>query len=101
MLDTDRIVGDEHNDTNQFGPRGRVKLRSITTPFLATTTGLFYMGTPRRSMLWLWVQKPNTQTIPANSIDSIKRKIVWEMVFNYYGGVGHRDYRWIQKGTTS
>jgi len=101
LLGTERNIGTAYNDINQFGPRGRVTLAPITSPYLATTSGLFYMGDPARSMLWLWVQKPNTQVLGASTEAAVKRKIVWEAVFNYYGGVAHRDYRYIVRGTTS
>jgi len=101
LLLTEKAVGSAYNDVNMFGPKGAVTIRPVATPFLATTAGLFYFGVPRRSMLWLWVQKPNSNTLSGNTDAAVKRKIVWEMYFNYYGGCGHRDYRYVVQGTTS
>lgn len=88
-------------NVNQFGPRGRVNLKQITTPYLASSSGLFYMGVPKRSMKWLWVERPQTVTAAADSSLAFERRIVWRARFNYYGGIGHRDYRYIVRGTTS
>jgi hypothetical protein len=102
ILATERSVASAAlNDVNQFGPRGRVQLKPIVTPFLATTSGLAYVGVPRRSLLWLWVERPNTVTAGASDEDAFRRRIVWKARFNYYGGLGHRDYRWITRLTTS
>jgi len=101
LLATDKVVGGANNDISQFGPRGRVSLKTVVTPFLATTTGLAYMGNMPRSMLWLWVQRPQTVTMGASDDEAFRRQIVWKSRFNYYGGCGHRDYRWIVRHTTS
>lgn len=101
LLATERALGNNNNDINQFGPRGRVKLKPIVTPFLASTAGLFYMGVPRRSLKWLWVERPQTVTAAADSSLAFERRIVWRARFNYYGGVAHRDYRWVVRGTTA
>jgi len=53
-----------------------------------------YMGDFKRSLLWLWVERPNTVTAAASDDDAFRRRIVWKARFNYYGGVGHRDYRY-------
>jgi hypothetical protein len=100
ILMTERVVGSANNDTGQFGPRGRVQLKLLVTPFLASTAGLSYMGAPKRSLLWLWVQRPQTVTMGANTDMAFRRQILWQARFNYYGGLGHRDYRYIQRITT-
>lgn len=100
LLATDKAVGGNNNDVNQFGPRGKVKLATITTPFLSSSGQLAYMGTPRRSLLWLWVEKPQTVTMGATTDAAFRRRIVWEARFNYYGGIAHRDYRYIVKIST-
>lgn len=100
ILMTEQEVGTANNTINQFGPRGRVKLASVVSPFLATTPNLAYVGDAARSLLWLWVQKPQTLTMAGTDDDAFKRQIVWKARFNYYGGVGHRDYRYITRVTT-
>jgi len=108
LLATDLAVGQNFssttggiNDVNQFGPRGKVKLASVTSPFLATTSGLAYMGNFKKALLWLWVQKPQTVTQGGDSNLAFERQIVWRARFNYYGGVALRDYRYITRITTS
>lgn len=101
LLSTDRAVGTANNDTNQFGPRGKVKLASVETPYLTSTANLAYMGSPKRSLLWLWVQRPKTITKGADSDLAFRRQIIWQARFNYYGGLAHRDYRYIQRITIS
>jgi hypothetical protein len=86
------------NDVNMFGPRGRVKLRPLATPWLATTTSLCYIGNFKRSLVWLWVQKPQTVTSGVDTL-AFERQIVWRARFNYYGGCAHRDYRSITRIT--
>jgi len=100
LLATDRSVGQNFasttggiNDVNQFGPRGKVKLATVTSPFMSTTPKA-YMGQFPRSLLWLWVQRPQTLTMGATDKDAFERQIVWKARFNYYGGIGHRDYRY-------
>jgi len=101
LLGTDQVVGSAYNDINQFGPRGRVQITPFTSVFLATTTGLCYFGDPKRQLLWLDVQKPKTITMAGTDDDAFRRQIVWKARFNYYGGIGHRDYRYVTRLTTS
>lgn len=94
LLGTELIVGSGNNDINQFGPKGKVKILPVVSPFLATTASLAYMGDFPKSLLWLWVQRPSTITMAGTDDDAFRRQIVWKARFNYYGGVGHRDYRY-------
>lgn len=98
LLATERVLGSANNDINQFGPRGRVKLIPIATPFLATTANLAYIGNIKRSLAWLWVQKPQTVNSGVD-VAAFERQIVWRARFNYYGGCAHRDYRAITRLT--
>jgi hypothetical protein len=93
LMNTERSLGSAYNDVNQAGPRGKIKVSPITTPFLADTTSLAYMGQFARSLVWLWVQKPQTITAATDSTLALERQIVWRARFNYYGGCAHRDYR--------
>jgi len=94
LFATERSVGGAYNDVNQFGPRGRVSLATVVSPFVSDTTNVMYMGDFKRSLLWLWVERPSTVTAAASDDDAFRRRIVWKARFNYYGGVGHRDYRY-------
>jgi len=94
LFATERSVGNAFNDVNQFGPRGRVSLATVVSPFVSDTTNVMYMGDFKRSLLWLWVERPSTVTAAASDDDAFRRRIVWKARFNYYGGVGHRDYRY-------
>ena len=94
LFATERSVGNAYNDVNQFGPRGRVSLATVVSPFVSDTTNVMYMGDFKRSLLWLWVERPSTVTAAASDDDAFRRRIVWKARFNYYGGVGHRDYRY-------
>jgi hypothetical protein len=87
------------NAVNAFGPMGKVRLNTVVSPFLDVTASLAYMGDPKRSLLWLWVERPQTITAAASDDDAFTRRIVWKARFNYYGGVGHRDYRYLVRIT--
>jgi len=83
---------------NFFGPSGKKPFNDpYTSPFLSTDY-YWYVGNFKRQLLWLWVWKPATATLGANSELAFNNQIVAQFRFNYYGGVGHMDYRYIIRG---
>jgi len=84
---------------NFFGPNnsGRPFNPPMTSPFLATDY-YWYIGNFKRQLLWLWVWKPATATLGAGTDIAFNNQIISQFRFNYYGGVGHMDYRFILRG---
>jgi hypothetical protein len=68
----------------------------IELPFLSSDT-TWYMGTPTKQMMWLWVWKPETKVQNADSESAFHAQIVLRYRFSWYGGCGHTDYRFIVK----
>ena len=68
----------------------------IELPFLSSDT-TWYMGTPTKQMMWLWVWKPETKVQNADSESAFHAQIVLRYRFSWHGGCGHTDYRFIIK----
>jgi len=80
---------------NPFGPVGGMgaSLNPIPTPLMNTTYS--YLGDFKKALVWLWVERPNTVVAPPNTNLAFEKRIVYRARFNYFGGVGLRDYRYI------
>ena len=70
----------------------------IELPFLSSDT-TWYIGDPRKQMVWLWVWRPETKVQNADSESAFHAQIVLRYRFSWYGGCGHTDYRFIVKNT--
>jgi len=81
------------NDPNPV--KGMYKLMQST--FLSSDTQ-YYLGDFTSQLLWLWVWKPETAFMGADSDLSFRNQIISQFRFNYNGGVGHTDYRHIMRG---
>jgi len=91
--DTDRT-----QQINVFGPLGSVTLTPLVSPFISDVN-ISYMGDFKKGLVWLWVERPNTVTAPTDSTLAFEKRIVYRARFNYFGGAGLRDYRYIVKIT--
>ena len=67
-------------------------------PFLSSDT-TWYLGSPKKQMLWLWVWKPETKVQTADSESAFSAQIVLRYRFSWFGGCAHTDYRFIIKNT--
>ena len=83
-------------ELNVFGPTIGVRFQQIYTPFLSAAT-TSYLGDFKKALVWLWVEKPNTVTAPSDATLAFEKRIVYRARFNYFGGCGLRDYRFITK----
>ena len=76
----------------------RGRFEPVELPFLSSTT-TWYLGAPKKQMLWLWVWEPETKVQNADSESAFHAQIVLRYRFSWYGGCGHTDYRFIAKNT--
>lgn len=90
-----RVKRGDNNDIENFNYK---RYRPIELPFLSSGT-TWYLGAPKKQMVWLWVWKPETKVQTQNSNLAFQSQIVLRYRFNWYGGVGHTDYRHIIKNT--
>jgi len=74
------------------------RFEPIELPFLSSTS-TWYLGSPKKQMLWLWVWKPETKVQTENSESAFHAQIVLRYRFSFNGGCGHTDYRFIAKNT--
>ena len=84
-----------NNDIENYN-FGRYDL--VELPFLSTGT-TWYIGSPQKQLVWLWVWKPATQVQRENSELAFQAQIVLRYRFNWNGGCGHTDYRYLIKNT--
>lgn len=63
-----------------------------------TSTENFFIGDFKQQLLWLWVWEPATAFQGNTSELSFTNQIVSRYRFNWNGGVGHTDYRFIHRG---
>jgi hypothetical protein len=82
---------------NFFGPQGDVRLVPRVSVFLSSDAK-YYLGDFKEQLLWLWVWRPGTAAQGADTRLAFENQIVQRYRFNYYGGVGHTDYRYIVRG---
>lgn len=82
---------------NFFGPQGDVRLVPRVSVFLSSSSQ-YYLGDFAEQLLWLWVWKPATAAQGRDTRLAFENQIVQRFRFNYYGGIGHQDYRYIGRG---
>ena len=94
LTDSKVKVGASNEQENYFFRKFRV----AELPHLSSAT-TWFLGAPKKQMLWLWVWKPETKVQRANSEMAFSNQVVLRYRFAWYGGVGHSDYRFIIKNT--
>ena len=82
---------------NFFGPQGDIRMVPRVSVFLSSS-GRYYLGDFKEQLLWLWVWKPSTAAQGRDTRLAFENQIVQRFRFNYAGGVGHQDYRYIARG---
>jgi len=87
-------AGESGTQIYPCGPAGGITLSPVYTPFMSNSAWV-YMGDFKAAVVWLWVERPNMVTAPANENLAFEKKIVHRARFNYFGGCGLRDYRFI------
>jgi hypothetical protein len=85
-------------DEGHLGNVWRGRFDPIELTFLSDDT-TWYLGDPRKQMMWLWVWRPETKVQNADSESAFHAQIVLRYRFSWYGGCGHTDYRFIVKNT--
>lgn len=105
ILNSDTFTKDPSNagtgvyhQPNPYGPKGMKTFTPFTSRYMAAST-TWYLGDPAEQMRWIWIFRPATDSIGANSEQAFMRKIVLTYKFSYHGGVGHTDYTNIVKCT--
>lgn len=86
------------NTANPYGPQGMQDYEKYTSRYL-TSDSSWFVGDFRKQLVWLWVFKPATAVQTADSESAFTNQIVMRYRFNYHGGCGHKDYRYIVKNT--
>jgi hypothetical protein len=82
-----------------YGKGGFQDFTSYSSRYLNDTT-TWYIGDFKKQLLWLWVFRPETATQTSTSESAFSNQIVMRYRFNYHGGCGHTDYRYIIKCTS-
>lgn len=90
-----RIKRGSNNDIENYWYK---KYEPVELPFLSSGT-TWYLGAPEKQIVWLWVWKPEVKTQTSNSESAFESQIVMRWRFNWHGGCGHTDYRYIVKST--
>jgi len=90
-----RVKRGQNNDIENFWYK---KYEPVELGFLTSGT-TWFLGAPERQLVWLWVWKPEVKSQTANSESAFQSQIVMRWRFNWFGGCGHTDYRYIVKNT--
>jgi hypothetical protein len=85
-------------DEGHLGNIWKGRFDPIELSFLSDDT-TWYLGAPRKQMMWLWVWKPETKVQNADSESAFHAQIVTRFRFSWYGGCCHTDYRFIVKNS--
>jgi len=96
---------DPQPDTGNNGSNFYKKALGLTamqSPYVGTGGGAstdWYLGDFKRQLVWIWAKRPYTDSEGADSASAFERDIVARFKYGYWGGCGHRDTRYIVKGT--
>lgn len=96
LLNTVQEPGSNNNTRNYFGPNGAKSLSVISTPYLSSS-GIYYMGDPKKQLAVVYAIRPNVSTMGTDSEAAYRRDIVASYKFQVGFGVGQKDYRYIVK----
>jgi len=88
----------KRGDTNDLQNYNYGRYADVELPFLSSGT-TWYLGAPQKQLVWLWVWKPETAVQRTQSELAFQSQIVLRYRFNWFGGCGHTDYRYIVKNT--
>lgn len=93
LMDADLSTVDSANRGRNYYQQ-KYNIQVFQTPFVTQNSGLtsdWYVGDPKRSLVWLWYQKPAVERQGANSDAAFDRDIVLRFKMSYWGGCAYRE----------
>lgn len=91
---SDWEYGTGNRNANPF--KGRFQI--VSTPILAGSAGIYYIGDFPKQTRWQWVWKPTIETLISNSESAFHTDVLQKHKYSYMGGCGALDHRYVAKG---
>jgi hypothetical protein len=102
LMDSDLSTVDSANRGRNYYQQ-KYNIQVFQTPFVTQNSGLssdWYVGDPKRALVWLWYQKPAVERQGANSDAAFERDVVLRFRMSYWGGCAYREVgRFMVKAT--
>ncbi len=102
------LLNDIDLSTVDSGNRGKnyyqkFNIAPFATPYVTSNSGNttdWYIGDPKRALVWMWYIRPTTDTQGSDSNSSFERNVVFRAKCMYWAGCAYRDNgRFLVKAT--